>query len=43
MPLQFDPRTGKILFKGKEVGQYIYENGRGRVHIDVTYECEATN
>lgn len=43
MGLQFDPMTGKILFQGKEVGQYTYENGRGRVHIDVTYECDPTN
>jgi hypothetical protein len=43
MGLQFDPMTGKILYLGKEVGQYTFEDGRGRVHIDITYECEAEN
>lgn len=41
--LQFDPLTGRILYQGEEVGQYTYKDGRGRVHIDITYECDPEN
>jgi hypothetical protein len=39
MPLQYDPRTSKILFDGQEVGEYTVDNGIARVKLDLTYEC----
>ena len=38
MPLQFDPRTGKITYRGKEVGEHIFENGRSIVRLNIEYE-----
>jgi hypothetical protein len=40
MSLQFDPRTGKITYRGKEVGEHIFENGRSRVLLNIEYEGE---
>jgi hypothetical protein len=41
MALEFDPMTGKISYQGKEVGTYTYKDGRGQVHLDIKYECDA--
>lgn len=38
MPLQFDPQTGKIIYKGKEVGEHVFENGRSVVRLNIEYE-----
>lgn len=31
MPLQFDPKTSRVTYRGKEVGERIIENGRSFV------------
>lgn len=38
MALQFDPSTGKITYRGKVVGEHIYENGRSIVRLNIEYE-----
>jgi hypothetical protein len=38
MSLQFDPQTGKITYRGKEVGEHIFENGRSVVRLNIEYE-----
>jgi hypothetical protein len=38
MSLQFDPSTGKINYKGKEVGQHIFKDGRSTVRLNIEYE-----
>ncbi|WP_156367274.1 hypothetical protein [Novosphingobium sp. KN65.2] len=38
MSLQFDPRTGKITYKGKEVGEHIFKDGRSAVRLNIEYE-----
>jgi hypothetical protein len=42
MALEFDQMTGKILYQGKEVGTCTSKDGRSVVHIDITYECSAS-
>jgi hypothetical protein len=39
MPLEFDPRTGEIIYEGKVVGHHTFDNGVSRVTLDITYEC----
>jgi hypothetical protein len=38
MPLQLDPQTGKIFYRGKQVGEHIFENGRNIVRLNIEYE-----
>ncbi len=38
MSLQFDPRTGKIIYRGKEVGEHIFKDGRSTVRLNIEYE-----
>lgn len=38
MSLQFDPRTGKITYRGKEVGEHTFKDGRSIVHLNLEYE-----
>jgi hypothetical protein len=41
MVLEYNSLTSKFIYEGCEVGEYIYENGKARVRIDITYECDA--
>jgi hypothetical protein len=41
MPLQYDPNTSKITYEGREVGEYVYEEGKAHVRLNITYECDA--
>lgn len=38
MPLQFDPATGKITYRGQEVGQQVFEDGKSIVRINIQFE-----
>lgn len=38
MPLQIDPHTGKITYRGKEVGEHIFKDGRSTVQLNLEYE-----
>lgn len=38
MSLQFDPSTGKITYRGKEVGEHIFKDGRSTVRLTIEYE-----
>ncbi|WP_173984068.1 hypothetical protein [Magnetospirillum sp. SS-4] len=38
MSLQFNQHTGKITYRGKEVGEYIFKDGRSKVRINIEYE-----
>ena len=38
MTLQFDPNTGKITYRGKEVGEHIFEDGRSIVRLNIEYK-----
>lgn len=38
MSLQFDPSTGKITYRGKEVGEHIFKDGRSIVRLTIEYE-----
>lgn len=38
MSLQFDPRTGKITYKGKEVGERTLKDGRSTVQFNLEYK-----
>jgi hypothetical protein len=38
MSLQFDPSTGKITYRGKEVGEHIFKDGRSTVRLNIEYE-----
>lgn len=38
MSLQFDPHTGKITYRGKEVGEHIFKDGRSTVRLNIEYE-----
>jgi len=35
MALQFDPRTGKITYRGKKVGEHIFKDGRSIVRLNI--------
>lgn len=39
MSLQFDPSTGKITYRGKEVGEHIFKDGRSIVRLTIEYEA----
>jgi hypothetical protein len=41
MSLAYDPRTSKLYYNGQEVGRYEYQDGRARVTLNLTYECDA--
>jgi hypothetical protein len=41
MPLQYDGRTGQISYEGQVVAEHRVENGKARVTLHLTYECEA--
>jgi hypothetical protein len=41
MALEYDPQTSKIKYKGREIGEYVYEDGRARVRLNITYECDS--
>jgi hypothetical protein len=36
--LQFDGETGKITYKGREVGEHIFAHGRSTVRLNIEYE-----
>lgn len=38
MSLQFDPSTGKITYRGKEVGEHIFKDGHSTVRLNIEYE-----
>lgn len=38
MSLQFDPQTGKITYRGKEVGEHVFKNGRSTVRLNIEYK-----
>lgn len=38
MSLQLDSRTRKITYRGKEVGECIFKDGRTFVRLDIEYE-----
>lgn len=38
MSLQLDPHSGKITYKGKEVGEQVVENGRSVVRLNIEFE-----
>ena len=40
MPLQYDQRASTISYEGRVVGEYRVENGKARVTLQMTYECE---
>jgi hypothetical protein len=39
MPLGYDSETREILYEGRVVGRYDYENGKVKVSLNLTYEC----
>src|ERR1700677_5058863 len=39
MPLKFDHTTGKILYEGKEVGEYENKDGKAIVKLNIVYVC----
>jgi hypothetical protein len=39
LPLEFDSNTSQITYEGKVVGEYTVQDGRARVRLDITYEC----
>ncbi len=38
MTLQFDPQTGEIKYKGKTIGNQLFEGGRSTVRLSIEYE-----
>jgi len=40
MSLQFDPSTGKITYRGKEVGEHISKDGRYIVRLTIEYKAD---
>ncbi|RKQ70563.1 hypothetical protein [Oceanibaculum indicum] len=38
MSLDFDPKTQKIIYRGKEVGERIFKNGRSTVRLNIEYQ-----
>ncbi len=38
MSLQFDPSTGKITYRGTEIGEHIFKDGRSTVRLNIEYE-----
>lgn len=40
MPLEYDPNTSEIIYEGKVIGRYTFEDGVARVSLDITYECD---
>lgn len=38
MAIMFDQETGKFFYKGKEVGEHRFENGKSIVTLNITYE-----
>ena len=41
MALEYDPKTSKILYQGREIGECTHEDGKARVRLNITYECDA--
>ena len=39
MSLQFDPNTGKITYRGREVGEHTFSGGRSTVRLTIEYEA----
>lgn len=39
MALQFDPSTGKITYRGKEVREHTFRDGRSTVRLNIEYEA----
>lgn len=37
MSLQFDPETGKITYKGREVGEHVFKEGTSTVKLNIEY------
>jgi hypothetical protein len=38
MSILFDQETGKFFYKGKEVGEHRFENGKSTVTLNISYE-----
>jgi len=38
MSLQFDQRTGKITYRGKEVGAHTFKDDPSTVQLNLEYE-----
>lgn len=39
MPIGFDLKTGKISYEGRVIGNYRVEDGRGKVSLNIQYDC----
>lgn len=39
MPLQFNPKTGEIIYEEKVIGAYQCRDGKGHVRLNIEYEC----
>ncbi len=39
MSLQVDPDTGKITYRGREVGEHVFKDGRSVVRLTIEYEA----
>jgi len=39
MSLQYDSNTSEIWYDGEVVGRYDHKDGKGRVSLNLTYEC----
>jgi hypothetical protein len=38
MSLEFDPATGKILYRGREIGEHVLKDGRSTVRFCLEYD-----
>lgn len=38
MSLQLNSQTGKITYRGKEVGEHLFKDGRSTVRLNIEYE-----
>ena len=43
MSLEYNPETGKISYRGREIGEHIHKGDKAIVRINLEYECPAEN